>query len=91
MKIRIHLYIIGKVQGVFFRDSTRELAESLGLTGYVRNLPDGRVEVVVEGEKDSVDRLTKWCHAGPSRAIVSSVEIHNESYNKGEFEIFEVR
>lgn len=90
MKTRLHLYIIGRVQGVYFRDSTRELAESLGLTGYVKNLPDGRVEAVVEGEKDSVDRLAQWCHSGPPRAIVSSVEIHNESY-KGEFEIFGIR
>lgn len=90
MKISTHLYISGKVQGVYFRDSAREIAESLGLTGYVKNLPDGRVEAVVEGEKNFVDRLTQWCHMGPPKAIVSSVEIHNGPY-KGEFEIFEVR
>ena len=90
MKTRLHLHISGIVQGVFFRDSTREVAQARGLTGYVTNLPDGRVQVVAEGEKTDIDSLVQWCHAGPPRAVVKSVEIHIESY-KGEFMIFEVR
>lgn len=90
MLIRVHLHINGRVQGVFFRDSTRQMAQSMGLTGYVKNLPDGRVEVVVEGEKENVDQLVKWCHTGPPGAIVSSVEVHNEPYSD-EFKIFEIR
>ena len=90
MKMRAHIYISGRVQGVFFRDSTRQVAQSMGLAGYVKNLSDGRVEIVVEGEKEGVDKLSQWCHIGPPGAIVKSVEIHNELYN-GEFKIFEVR
>lgn len=90
MKTRMRLFISGRVQGVFFRDSTRQMAQSLGLTGYVKNLHDGRVEVVVEGEKEDVDQMIKWCHTGPPGAVVSSVEIHNEPYND-EFKMFEVR
>lgn len=90
MKIRAHLYISGRVQGVFFRDSARQAAHYLGLTGYVKNLMDGRVEVIAEGNKDDVDKLVEWCHKGPPDAYVSSVEIHSEAY-KNEFEKFEVR
>lgn len=90
MKTRTHLYISGRVQGVFFRDSSRQMAQSMGLTGYVKNLLDGRVEIAAEGEKEDVERLVQWCYIGPPGADVKSVEIHNESY-KGEFKIFEVR
>lgn len=90
MNIRMHLHISGRVQGVFFRDTTSQMAESMGLTGYVKNLIDGRVEIVVEGKKGDVDRLVQWCHTGPRGAIVKSVEIHNEPYH-GEFKFFEVR
>ncbi len=90
MKTRVHLYINGMVQGVFFRDSARQVAQSMGLSGYIMNLSDGRVEVVIEGEKEGVDSLVQWCHAGPPRAVVKSVEIHTEPY-KGEFDVFEVR
>lgn len=78
------------VQGVFFRDSARQAAQSMEITGYVRNLRDGRVEVVAEGEKDSLDKLVQWCHKGPPAAIVESVDIHNEQYI-GEFVLFEVK
>jgi len=90
MNKRVRLYISGRVQGVFFRDSTRQMAQSMGLTGYVINLPDSRVEVVVEGREDLVDRLIKWCHIGPPGALVTSVDIQDEPY-RGEFKIFEVR
>ncbi len=90
MKSRVHLFISGMVQGVFFRDSARQIAQSMGITGYVRNLQDGRVELVAEGEMDSVDKLVQWCHKGPPAAIVESVDIESEQY-KGEFDLFEVK
>ncbi|UCD84870.1 MAG: acylphosphatase [Deltaproteobacteria bacterium] len=88
--IRAHLYVEGFVQGVFFRAETREEARRLGVTGWVRNLPDGRVEVVGEGEEGSVKGLVNWCHKGPSGARVSKVEVKYEQY-RGEFDSFSVR
>ena len=90
MKSRVHLFISGTVQGVFFRDSAKQVAQSMGITGYVRNMQDGRVELVAEGEKDSIDRLVQWCRKGPPSAIVVSVDIENEHY-KGEFDLFDVK
>jgi len=87
---RVHLYISGLVQGVFFRANTKERAISLGLTGWVRNLPDGRVEVVAEGEEEKLKELVKWCHKGPPAARVKMVEVSWEEYH-GEFEDFQIR
>ena len=78
------------VQGVFFRDSARQAAQSMEITGYVRNLRGGRVEVVAEGEKDAVDKFVQWCDKGPPAAIVESVDVQNEQY-QGEFVLFEVK
>ena len=64
----------GKVQGVFFRASTREQALKLGLRGYAKNLPDGRVEVLAEGSATALDALERWLHVGPPMARVESVE-----------------
>jgi acylphosphatase len=64
----------GKVQGVFFRASTREQALKLGLRGYAKNLPDGRVEVLAEGDASSLDALERWLHVGPPMARVETVE-----------------
>jgi acylphosphatase len=69
------IIVKGKVQGVFFRASARERAEELGLTGEVRNLRDGSVELVVAGPQDKVLQLINWCHEGPRNARVSSVEV----------------
>ena len=66
--------VSGKVQGVFFRASTREQALKLGLRGYARNLPDGRVEVLAEGDSSALDALERWLHAGPPMAKVQSLE-----------------
>ena len=68
----------GRVQGVWFRDSCRRQAELEGLAGWVRNLPDGRVEAVFEGEKAAVDSLVQWCRTGPRLARVSGVELFDE-------------
>jgi len=69
------ILIQGDVQGVFFRASTKEKADQLRLAGEVRNLADGSVEVLVAGEADAVNRLVQWCHEGPPRAEVSSVDV----------------
>ena len=71
--MRIHAYIYGKVQGVFFRASTKEVADKLGVSGWVKNLPDGRVEVVAEGR--DLSEFIKWLHKGPPGAVVEKVEI----------------
>ena len=75
---RKRLFISGRVQGVWFRESCREQAVALGVTGWVRNLSDGRVEVVLEGPEAAVDRVVQWCHDGPSRAHVERVEVQVE-------------
>jgi acylphosphatase len=89
-QIRVHVWIKGRVQGVCFRAYTQEVAEQLGLTGWVRNLPDGRVEAVFEGEEAKVRDMVKWCHGGPSYARVTEVTVVEEEY-KEEFHQFSLR
>ena len=86
---RIHVRISGKVQGVAFRHDTQRTALSLNLTGWVKNLPDGRVEAVFEGENDSIDAMRAWCSKGPPLAHVLHVDIQEKSYT-GEFSDFRV-
>ena len=88
--VRAHLFIRGFVQGVNFRYYTRQQALSRGVLGWVRNLWDGRVEAVFEGEQDAVDWMVEWCRAGPPSASVEEVELMWEDAT-GEFESFEVR
>lgn len=87
--IRAHIFISGMVQGVFFRANTKEKALELGLKGFVRNLTDGSVEVVAEGEKEKIEELIKWCWKGPKFSKVENVEVNFENY-KDEFKDFEV-
>jgi len=87
--IRAHLIIEGRVQGVFFRDSTRREAIELGLKGWVKNRFDGSVEVVAEGPKEKVETLIAWCHHGPPIARVTRVHEIKEDYT-GEFDSFRV-
>jgi acylphosphatase len=87
---RVHLFVSGRVQGVFFRAHTRDLAQRLGLSGFVRNLPDGRVEVVAEGPEEKLQELIEFCHRGPPLAHVTNVEIRWEEPT-GEFRGFSVR
>ncbi|MDI6732738.1 MAG: acylphosphatase [Planctomycetota bacterium] len=77
-----HLYISGRVQGVFFRSYTQEKALSLGIKGWVRNLSDRRVEAVFEGKETAVQDMIQWCHHGPPSATVTKVDISWEE-NKG--------
>lgn len=90
MKVRAELKIHGRVQGVFFRQSTQAEATRLGLTGWVRNLPDGSVEALAEGPADAVRELLAWCRQGPPAAEVSSVDI-DWTDATGEYQAFEVR
>lgn len=73
-----HAWISGRVQGVFFRSTTQQTAQELGLKGWVRNLADGRVEAVFEGPKDAVAAALDWCHRGSSAAEVTGVEVTYE-------------
>jgi acylphosphatase len=87
---RVHVTITGMVQGVFFRAKTRNEAIRNNVTGWVRNLADGRVEAVIEGKPEDVDRVVSWCRIGPSLAAVDVVEAIEEPYT-GAFEAFTVR
>lgn len=71
----VHIKISGKVQGVFFRASGREVAEKLGLTGWIKNTEDGNVEALATGSEAQLGEFTEWCKAGPEKAIVTHVEI----------------
>ena len=86
---RAHVLVSGQVQGVFFRDSTRQKAEELGLTGWVKNTPDGAVEALFEGPSERVREMVRWCEEGPQRASVENVETNFESPG-GDLEAFEV-
>lgn len=74
-EVKATLLIKGRVQGVFFRAHTRDLAESLGLKGWVRNLPLRRVEAVFQGPREKVEQAIAWCHQGPPAALVSEVAV----------------
>lgn len=79
----------GLVQGVFFRSETRQEAQRCGVTGWVRNLEDGRVEAVLEGEKEDVDRVVQFCRRGPLGAHVTDIEVRWEDYT-GKFGGFQI-
>ena len=87
--IRVHLIIEGRVQGVWFRESTRREAVSLRLTGWVKNRPDGTVEAVIEGPQQAVDQLVAWCHEGPPAAKVTGVRKEQGTW-QGEFDAFDI-
>jgi acylphosphatase len=83
MNARAHVVISGRVQGVAFRIATVEEAQRLGLDGWVRNLRDGRVEALVEGERPKVEALVAWCHHGPPPARVMDVQVSWEPAQGG--------
>ncbi len=86
---RVHIFVKGRVQGVYFRQGMKDIAEMKNVTGWVRNLQDKRVEAVLEGKDSDVDSVIEWSHVGPPNATVDSVEIKNENY-KGKFSKFEI-
>ena len=89
-KVKSHNFVSGRVQGVYFREKTRKLAQELGVFGWVRNLPDGRVKAVFEGEKENVEKIIKWSKRGPFWAKVKNLELNFEEY-KDEFKNFEIK
>jgi acylphosphatase len=86
-KVRARVIIEGRVQGVFFRHHTQEMAFRLGVKGWVKNRRDGRVEAIFEGNKEQVDQIIQWCHQGPSEARVTKVHLTWENHT-GEFDDF---
>jgi acylphosphatase len=89
-KVKVHIVIRGVVQGVFFRHYTKQKAEELGLTGWVKNLPDGRVEAIFMGNKEQVEKAIEWAKKGPPRARVEGVEI-NWQDNIEDFNNFQIK
>ncbi|HEX8947627.1 MAG TPA: acylphosphatase [Dissulfurispiraceae bacterium] len=90
MRARAHLFISGRVQGVYYRGFTMEVAESLKLTGWAKNLPDRRVEVVFEGERDAIEKAIAKCYEGPPAARVADIDISWEEACEG-FKGFSIR
>ncbi|MBW2369076.1 MAG: acylphosphatase [Deltaproteobacteria bacterium] len=88
-KVRAHLIIHGRVQGVFFRMETRQAAEKLGVFGWVRNKSDGTVEAVIEGPQEAVDTHIQWCRQGPPASAVTKVTITRQPY-EGNFDRFDI-
>lgn len=88
-KTRAHIFVSGRVQGVYFRQNTKQVATRHRVTGWVRNLPDGRVEAVFEGDEMDVNEVIEWCHVGPPKAKVDDVNVKFQKY-AGEFADFNV-
>lgn len=76
---RVHVYVSGRVQGVYYRATTRDTAREHGVEGWVKNLDDGRVEAVFEGDPDAVSAMVEFCHEGSSMANVTDVEVTEEA------------
>jgi len=89
-KVRAHIFVLGKVQGVFFREKTKKKAEEFGVSGWVKNLKDGRLEVVFEGEPEKVEKMIKWAKRGPFFAKVENFDLTWETCTD-EFNEFEIR
>ncbi len=88
-KQRIRIFVTGRVQGVFFRQTLKAKAKQNNVYGWVKNLKDGRVEAILEGDTENVTRLVEWAHGGPANAIVEDIEIRNEEFS-GKFSKFDV-
>ena len=88
-KQRVRLFVRGKVQGVFFRQALKVISIKNNVFGWVRNLEDGRVEALLDGNIDDVNAVIEWAHGGPANSRVDNVEIKNEIF-KDEFTAFEV-
>lgn len=87
---RAHLFIEGRVQGVFYRAFTRDVAVELGLKGWVKNLADGRVEAVLEGDEEKIGEAIRQCYKGPPASYVKDIDVEWEDWS-GEFKGFEIR
>ena len=91
MNLQVHVVISGRVQGVWFRASTKEKAEQLGLTGWVMNTNDGKVEAVFQGEEKILQEMLSWCHQGPPNSKVENVEIIKQQQSTNVFDDFSIR
>jgi len=89
MMKRLHIYVSGIVQGVFFRQSTLTKAKEFGIYGWVKNLRDGGVEIVCEGNEESLKKMVIWCKKGPDGAFVSGIDVQWEDF-KNEFKKFQI-
>ena len=89
LKARAHIFISGKVQRVFFRQNTMRQAQSAGVSGWVKNLNDGRVEAVFEGEEEGIKAVIEFCKVGPKGAQVTEFTVNWEHY-RGEFQSFNI-
>ena len=86
--VRVHVFVSGRVQGVYYRATTQETARENSVSGWVKNLDDGRVEAVFEGNKDAVESMIEWCHTGSPKARVDDVEVeYSEPVGLDTFEI----
>ncbi len=74
-RIRAHVFVSGRVQGVYYRATTKETAQRSDINGWVKNLDDGRVEAIFEGDREAVEAMVEWCHTGSPRARVDDVEV----------------
>ncbi|HTQ28687.1 MAG TPA: acylphosphatase [Puia sp.] len=84
----LHLHIAGKVQGVFYRASAKEIADQLGIRGWVRNTQNGEVEIMALGDKQALERFVSWCREGPPKARVTEVRVtEKEEMEFGQFSI----
>jgi acylphosphatase len=90
MKVRAHIFVSGRVHGVFFRMETRDEATKRNATGWVRNTSGGRVEAVFEGEREDVEKVIEFCRSGPPAARVTKIDVQWKEYT-GEFESFKIR
>ena len=86
---RLRLFVTGRVQGVFFRQSLKSKSVQNNIFGWVKNLEDGRVECILEGTEENISILVEWTHHGPANSIVENVEIHDEKFDN-EFTKFDV-
>jgi acylphosphatase len=86
--VHVHIYITGKVQGVYFRQNMKQVAGK-SVQGWVRNRADGSVEAVIEGRQSEINKIIEWSYKGPKTAIVENVDIKNENYT-GDFSSFEI-
>lgn len=89
MPTHYNITVTGKVQGVFYRATAKKMADIMGLTGYVKNQPDGSVFIEAEGDPDMLVRLIQWCHHGPDGAEVAHVSVTDGAWQA--FETFEIR
>jgi acylphosphatase len=90
VKVRAHVFVKGRVQGVFFRVETRHEAKKRNVVGWVKNTFDGKVEAVFEGQKEDVEKLVEFCRRGPSGARVTDVDVQWQEYS-GEFKDFKIQ